>query len=126
MLRARALQDDTGGLQAFIPLAFHPDNNQMRKLPAPSAIETLRVHAVSRLMLDNVPHIKAFWIATGVEIGPARAVVRRRTTSTAPCRKSTSTTWPDRATPEGMTTRPSAGSSGPPAASPSSATRSTT
>ena len=67
MLRARALQDDTGGLQAFIPLAFHPDNNQMRKLPAPSAIETLRVHAVSRLMLDNVPHIKAFWIATGVE-----------------------------------------------------------
>src|SRR6185503_1895321 len=35
MLRARALQDDTGGLQAFIPLAFHPDNNQMRKLPAP-------------------------------------------------------------------------------------------
>jgi aminodeoxyfutalosine synthase len=67
MLRARALQDDTGGLQAFIPLAFHPDNNQMRKLPAPSAIETLRVHAVSRLMLDNVPHIKAFWIATGIE-----------------------------------------------------------
>src|ERR1044072_4163005 len=67
MLRARALQDDTGGLQAFIPLAFHPDNNQMRKLPAPRAIETRRVHAVSRLMLDNVPHIKAFWIATGVE-----------------------------------------------------------
>ena len=66
MLRARALQDDTGGLQAFIPLAFHPDNNQMRQLPAPSAVETLRVHAVSRLMLDNVPHIKAFWIATGV------------------------------------------------------------
>src|SRR5687767_8773153 len=67
LLRARALQDDTGGLQAFIPLAFHPDNNQMRKLPAPGAIETLRVHAVSRLMLDNIPHIKAFWIATGVE-----------------------------------------------------------
>jgi aminodeoxyfutalosine synthase len=67
MLRARALQDETGGFQAFIPLAFHPDNNQMRKLPAPSAIETLRVHAVARLMLDNVAHIKAFWIATGVE-----------------------------------------------------------
>jgi aminodeoxyfutalosine synthase len=67
MLRARALQDETGGFQAFIPLAFHPDNNQMRKLPAPSAIDTLRVHAVSRLMLDNIPHIKAFWIATGVE-----------------------------------------------------------
>jgi aminodeoxyfutalosine synthase len=68
MLRARALQDETGGFQAFIPLAFHPDNNQMRKLPAPSATETLRVHAVSRLMLDNIPHLKAFWIATGVEV----------------------------------------------------------
>ena len=68
MLRARALQDETGGFQAFIPLAFHPDNNQMRKLPAPSATDTLRVHAVSRLMLDNIPHVKAFWIATGVEV----------------------------------------------------------
>jgi aminodeoxyfutalosine synthase len=68
MLRARALQDETGGFQAFIPLAFHPDNNQMRKLPAPSATDTLRVHAVARLMLDNFAHIKAFWIATGVEV----------------------------------------------------------
>ena len=68
MLRTRALQDETGGVQAFIPLAFHPDNNQMRKLPAPSAADTLRVHAVSRLMLDNIPHVKAFWIATGVEV----------------------------------------------------------
>jgi len=68
MLRARALQDETGGFQAFIPLAFHPDNNQMRKLPAPSGSDTLRVHAVSRLMLDNIPHVKAFWIATGVEM----------------------------------------------------------
>ena len=68
MLRTRALQDETGGLQAFIPLAFHPDNNQMRKLPAPTGADTLRVHAVSRLMLDNVPHVKAFWIATGVEL----------------------------------------------------------
>jgi aminodeoxyfutalosine synthase len=68
MLRTRALQDETGGLQAFIPLAFHPDNNQMRKLPAPTASDTLRVHAISRLMLDNVPHVKAFWIATGVDV----------------------------------------------------------
>src|SRR5687768_9247955 len=43
MLRSRALQDETGGFQAFIPLAFHPDNNQMRKLPAPSGTDTLRV-----------------------------------------------------------------------------------
>jgi aminodeoxyfutalosine synthase len=68
MLRARALQDETGGFQAFIPLAFHPENNQMRKLPAPSAIDTLRVHAVARLMCDNIPHVKAFWIATGVDV----------------------------------------------------------
>src|SRR5687767_5504375 len=68
MLRTRALQDETGGLQAFIPLAFHPDNNQMRKLPAPSATDTLRTHAVARLMLDNVAHVKGFWIATGVEV----------------------------------------------------------
>jgi aminodeoxyfutalosine synthase len=57
MLRARALQDETGGFQAFIPLAFHPDNNQMRKLPAPSATDTLKVHAVSRLVVDSIPHI---------------------------------------------------------------------
>ena len=68
MLRIRALQDETRGIQAFIPLAFHPDNNQMRKLPAPSAADTLRVHAVARLVCDNIPHIKAFWIATGVDV----------------------------------------------------------
>ena len=68
MLRTRALQDETGGFQAFIPLAFHPDNNQMRRLPAPTAADTLRVHAVARLMLDNVPHVKAFWIATGIDV----------------------------------------------------------
>jgi aminodeoxyfutalosine synthase len=68
MIRARALQDDTGGFQAFIPLAFHPDNNKMQKLPAPSGTDTLKVHAVSRLMCDNIPHVKAFWIATGLDL----------------------------------------------------------
>jgi aminodeoxyfutalosine synthase len=68
LLQTRALQDETGGLQAFIPLAFHPDNNQMRKLPPPSASDTLKVHAVARLMLDNVDHIKAYWISCGVEV----------------------------------------------------------
>ena len=68
MIRARELQDETGGFQAFIPLAFHPDNNQMRKLPPPTATDTLRTHAVARLMLDNIAHVKAFWIATGVEV----------------------------------------------------------
>ena len=68
MLRIRRLQDETRGFQAFIPLAFHPDNNQMRKLPPPTASDTLRVHAVGRLMLDNVDHIKAYWISSGVEV----------------------------------------------------------
>ncbi|MGE3189761.1 MAG: aminofutalosine synthase MqnE, partial [Vicinamibacterales bacterium] len=71
LVRVRALQDETGGFQAFIPLAFHPDNNQMRKLPAPTASETLRVHAVARLLLDNVDHIKAYWISSGVEVSQA-------------------------------------------------------
>jgi len=68
LMQTRALQDETGGLQAFIPLAFHPDNNQMRRLPPPSASETLKVHAVARLMLDNVDHIKAYWISCGVDV----------------------------------------------------------
>jgi aminodeoxyfutalosine synthase len=68
MKRVRDLQDETGGFQAFIPLAFHPDNNQMRKLPPPPASDTLRVHAVARLFLDNVDHIKAYWISSGVEV----------------------------------------------------------
>jgi aminodeoxyfutalosine synthase len=63
MLRLRALQDETGGLQAFIPLAFHPDGNGMRNLPAPTAVDDLRTIAVSRLVLDNVPHIKAYWVS---------------------------------------------------------------
>lgn len=71
LLRVRALQDETGGFQAFIPLAFHPDHNPMRKLPAPTAADTLRVHAVARLVLDNVDHIKAYWVSSGVEVAQA-------------------------------------------------------
>jgi aminodeoxyfutalosine synthase len=63
LLRLRALQDETGGLQAFIPLAFHPDGNGMKNLPAPTAIDDLRTLAVSRLMLDNVDHLKAYWVS---------------------------------------------------------------
>ena len=65
--QARA-QDATGGFQAFIPLTFHPDNNQMRKLPAPTAADTLRTIAVSRLVIDNVEHIKAYWIMMGMPL----------------------------------------------------------
>lgn len=63
LLRLRALQDETGGLQAFIPLAFHPDGNGMKNLPAPTAVDDLRTIAVSRLLLDNVDHIKAYWVS---------------------------------------------------------------
>jgi aminodeoxyfutalosine synthase len=67
MLRLRELQDETGGLQTFIPLAFHHDGNRMRKLPEPTGFDNLRTYAVSRLMLDNIPHIKAYWIMIGVK-----------------------------------------------------------
>jgi aminodeoxyfutalosine synthase len=65
VLRLRALQDETGGFQAFIPLAFHPANTALSHLPPPSGRLDLRVTAVSRLLLDNVPHVKAYWIMLG-------------------------------------------------------------
>jgi len=68
LMRLRALQDETGGLQAFIPLAFHPDGNGMKNLPAPTAIDDLRTIAVSRLMLDNVDHVKAYWVSSGPDV----------------------------------------------------------
>ncbi len=68
LLRLRALQDETGGLQTFIPLAFHNEGNPLRKLPEPTGFDNLRVYAASRLLLDNVPHIKAYWIMVGEKI----------------------------------------------------------
>ena len=67
LLRLRALQDETGGFQTFIPLAFHPDNNALMKLPGPTGVEDLRTYAVSRLVLHNIPHIKAYWIMLGIK-----------------------------------------------------------
>lgn len=67
MLRLRALQDETGGFQTFIPLAFHPDGNSLGKLPPPTGVDDLRTYAVSRLMLHNIPHIKAYWIMIGIK-----------------------------------------------------------
>lgn len=63
LMRLRALQDETKGFQAFIPLAFHPDGNGMRNLPAPTAVDDLRNIAVARLVLDNFDHIKAYWVS---------------------------------------------------------------
>jgi aminodeoxyfutalosine synthase len=67
LIRLRELQDETGGFQTFIPLAFHPDNTGLRHIKKPNAIMDLRTMAVSRLMLDNVPHVKAYWIMLGIE-----------------------------------------------------------
>lgn len=66
LVRLRQLQDETGGFQTFIPLAFHPDHTGLSHLPKPSSLLDLRTVAVSRLMLDNVPHIKAYWIMLGL------------------------------------------------------------
>jgi aminodeoxyfutalosine synthase len=61
LLQLRALQDETGGFQTFIPLAFHPDNTALDHLPRTSGLTDIRQIAVSRLMLDNFDHIKAYW-----------------------------------------------------------------
>ncbi len=66
LLRLRELQDETGGFQTFIPLAFHPDNTGLAHLKKPSALDDLRTMAISRLLLDNIPHIKAYWIMLGI------------------------------------------------------------
>ena len=66
LIRLRELQDETSGFQTFIPLAFHPENTGLSHLKKPSAVDDLRTIAVSRLMLDNIPHIKAYWIMLGI------------------------------------------------------------
>lgn len=67
LLKLRDLQDQTGGFQVFIPLAFHPENTKLDHLKKPSALMDLRTMAVSRLMLDNIQHVKAYWIMLGIE-----------------------------------------------------------
>ncbi|SIO66214.1 aminodeoxyfutalosine synthase [Singulisphaera sp. GP187] len=67
MIRLRELQDETKGFQTFIPLAFHPDNSRMDELPKPSGVMDLKTMAISRLMLDNFPHIKAYWVMLGIK-----------------------------------------------------------
>jgi len=60
--KLRTLQDETNGFVTFIPLAFHPDNTPLAHIPKTTGFDDLRQIAVSRLMLDNIPHIKAYWI----------------------------------------------------------------
>jgi len=68
MLKIRELQDRTGGFQAFIPLAFHPRNTNIDGAAYTSGVDDIRTIAVSRLFLDNIPHIKAYWIMLGEKI----------------------------------------------------------
>src|SRR5713226_442091 len=70
LLKLRALQDETGGFQTFIPLAFHPDNTVLgavKQITKPSVLRDLRTMAISRLMLDNFAHVKAYWIMLGIK-----------------------------------------------------------
>ncbi len=73
LIRLRQLQDETGGFQTFIPLAFHPENTGLSHIRKPAAAMDLRTMAISRLMLDNIQHIKAYWIMLG--IGTAQAAL---------------------------------------------------
>jgi aminodeoxyfutalosine synthase len=68
LLRLREQQDRTGGFLAFIPLAFHPENTvfERRGWRHTTGADDLKVIAVSRLMLDNIPNIKAYWIMMGM------------------------------------------------------------
>ena len=66
MRRLRELQDETGGFQVFIPLAFHPEHNMIGKaFPKPTGFDGLRTYAVARLYLDNFDHLKAYWVMLG-------------------------------------------------------------
>ncbi len=67
-VRLRELQDETGGFLAFIPLAFHPERSELEGLPQTTGMLDLRMIAVARLMLDNFPHIKSFWVMVGPQV----------------------------------------------------------
>ena len=68
LCKLRELQDETGGFQIFIPLAFHPENTKLDYIQKPTGMMDLRMVALSRLMLDNFDHIKAYWIMLGEKI----------------------------------------------------------
>jgi aminodeoxyfutalosine synthase len=68
LMRLRDLQDRTGGINAFIPLKFRSANNSMEAIGETSVVDDMRTLAMSRLILDNVPHIKAYWVMYGKEV----------------------------------------------------------
>ena len=70
LVRIRELQDETAGFLGFIPLAFHPEETQLPHLPPATGLTDLKVIAVARLMLDNVEHVKAYWVQIGEKLAP--------------------------------------------------------
>jgi aminodeoxyfutalosine synthase len=68
LLRLRDLQDRTGGFQAFIPLSFHSQNTEIKKSAYTTGFDDLKTLAVSRMLLDNFDHIKAYWVMLGEKI----------------------------------------------------------
>jgi aminodeoxyfutalosine synthase len=68
LIKLRELQDKTGGFQAFIPLSFHSQNTEIRKSAYTTGFDDLKTLAISRLMLDNFGHIKAYWVMLGEKI----------------------------------------------------------
>jgi aminodeoxyfutalosine synthase len=68
LMRLRALQAETHGFKCFVPLSFHPDGNDLSEYGWTGGADDLRTIAVSRLMLDNIDHIKAYWISYGIKM----------------------------------------------------------
>ncbi len=68
MLRIKELQDKTGGFNAFIPLVYNTQNNFLNVPHAVTGQEVLKTMAISRIILDNVPHIKAYWVASSLNL----------------------------------------------------------
>jgi aminodeoxyfutalosine synthase len=74
LVKLRAVQDETGGFVTYIPLAFHPDNTALGHLPKTSGFNDLKQISIARLMLDNIPHIKAYWVM----LTPSMAQIAQR------------------------------------------------
>ncbi|SHO81126.1 Gene SCO4494, often clustered with other genes in menaquinone via futalosine pathway [hydrothermal vent metagenome] len=68
IIRLRELQDKSGGFNAFIPLVYQKENNFLKVKEFPSAQEILKTYAVSRILLDNIPHIKAYWVTASINL----------------------------------------------------------
>jgi aminodeoxyfutalosine synthase len=64
----RLLQDETSGFVGFVPLAYHPENNRIPVEHGPTGFDTLRTLAISRIYLDNFPHITAYWVGLGMKL----------------------------------------------------------